>query len=329
MQGDIEMKNISKKIFIITVLLIAIFILSGCGFDFFKAPGIEVRDAKTEMVAGDTQVLSVYNSKTEKKISGYLMFASSDPEIVTVDESGNVTAVSQGSATIYIQHTENKLRTEMTVNVTYNIATGSYYSVKNEYSSLSGDMFSFWSKRGYQKRVGNWDVLDIANIIVNKEADDYLFSEVYGHKSIVGEEVLLISDWGNADVYFDKNILGNDSLAFISEKYQVSLNSNGLLSATIELNSSIYEQIEACHGLIRLSTLPSDMEYRVFISYDYDIVKVNNYYSLGKLQGIEEFVSDVWNGTISSFLDSYTYIKTEYEIVNNRNAKIIIEGREK
>lgn len=321
------MKKFSKIISLITVVLAVAVTLTGCGLDFFKAPGLEVRDAQTEMVAGDSQILNVYNSKTQKKISDYLLFASSDPAVVTVDDSGKVAAVSQGSATIYIQHTENKLRAELTINVTYDIVTASRYNVKNDYSTLSGDVFPFWSEKGYQKRVGNWDVLDIAKILITKEADDYLFSDVFGYKSIVGEEIVLISDWGNADVYFDKNILGDAPLAFVSEKYQVSPSTDSFLSATNKLNSSISEQIDAYHGTVRLSTLPSDMEYRVYVSYDYDIVKVNNFYSRGKLLGLEQLGIDILNGKVSSFLDSYTYSKTEYEIVNAKNATIVIEGR--
>lgn len=319
----------SRTIIIIIVVAVMASTLTGCGLEFFKAPRLEVRDAQTEMIAGDSQILNVYNSKTDKKISDYLLFASSDPSVVTVDDSGKVEAVSQGSATIYIQHSENKLRTELTINVTYNIVTASRYNVKNDYSTLSGDLFSFWSKKGYQKRVGNWDILDIAKILITKDADDYLFSDVYGYKKIEGEEVVLLSDWGNNDVYFDENILDDNLLVFIEEKYQVSPISDSLLSATNDLKTNISNQINAYHGSIRLSTLPSDMEYRIYISYDYDIVKVNNFYSRGKLLGLGQLGTDILNGKVSSFLDSYTYSKTEYEIVNAQNATIVIEGRVK
>ena len=62
--------------------------------------------------------------------------------------------------------------------------------------------------------------------------------------------------------------------------------------------------------------MPANREYRVSIVMDYKILKVKNYYSRGALKGIWQLGSDLIKGDIDSLMDSYTYVKYDYEIVD-------------
>lgn len=322
------MKNKLKILALIFSVLMVSSVFFGCTQK--KEEGIEIREAQPEMLAGSTQSLNVYDKKTDEKLSEFLIFASSNPAILTVDENGMICAVSPGSATVYVQHSENHTRTELTVNVRYPIISIPRYHVKTVNTPVSGNQYPFWNQKGYQSRVSDWAILDIANILITKGADEYVFSDVYDYKNMTAEEVILISDWSNTDVILDKSMLDGDLLSFISEKYQLGkIASDSLSRATADLKTEIARQIDSYQGKIYLSKLPANMEYRIYVSYDYDVIKVNHFYSRGILNGIWQLGADLWNGNISSLLNSYTYCQTEYEIVNAKNAKIIIEARYK
>lgn len=320
------MKKGLKIFSLICALLTVLTALCGCER---KLEGIEIRDAQSAMLAGSTQTLNVYDMKTEEKLdSESLIFAVGDPSVLTVDSNGTVTAVAPGSTTVYVQHKENKLRAEITIDVRYRIISIPRYDVKNPNTSVSGDQYAFWSKKGYQNRVSDWNVLDVAKILITKGCDDYVFSDVYDYKNIVGEEVILISDWTNSDVPLDSSVLEGNPLSFIAEKYQLgNITKDSLSEASADLKSAVTDQIQSYQGTVYLSRLPKNMEYRVYVSYDYNIVKVNNFYSRGILMGIWQLGSDLFGGNISGLLNSYTYSETQYEIVHAQNAKIVIESR--
>ncbi len=313
---------------IICAVLLSCLTLPGC--NSAEQTEIEVRSPQRHMKAGSKQVLSVYDVQNDQRITEKLLFASSDPSVLTVSANGTVTAVAQGAATIYIQHSESKARAGVGISVQYDVIHQPRYEAVTCGSPVSATEFSFWQQRGYTERISNWDLLKVAKILIEKSNGAYVFTDVYEQLRVSGEEVLLLSDWGNEDVVLNRGILEGELLSFLSEKYQLSnLQKEALLRATADIKSAVSKQIDAYHGAIALSRLPKSMEYKVYVSYDYTLLQVENYYSRGLLKGVGQLGADILSGNIEGLLESYTYCETEYELVNGRSPTIVIEARER
>ena len=289
-----------------------------------------ISNAHASMFAGERQSLSVYSTETETLYDAPLIYQSSDPSVATVNAIGIVTAVSPGEAVIRVQSTvDTELKTELALSVTYKTVFESVYRVTEQSGMVDASVYSFWTDNDYAPRGSNWDVLDIAKILITKGTDEYVFTEVYGNKKVEGDTVLVLSDWGNGDVLLNVNSINSDVFAEMFEKHQ--LDPAVSIATVTEVNEAftrkIDERINTYKGIINLSDMPSDKEYRVSIVMDYSILKVKNYYSRGALDGIWQLGSDIIKGNIDSLMDSYTYVKYEYEIVDCMNVDVLIEAR--
>ncbi len=322
------MKKRIRLLLIICAVLLSCLILPGC--NSAEQAEIEVRSPQRHMTAGSRQVLCVYDVQTDLRITEKLLFASSDPSVLTVSQNGTVTAVAQGAATIYVQHSESQARTAVGISVRYDVSHQPRYQAVTCGSPISAVGFSFWQQRGYTERISNWDLLQVAKILIGKSNGAYVFTDVYEQLRVCGEEVLLLSDWGNEDVILKRALPEIELLHFLEDRYQLSnLQKEALYRATADIKAAVSEQIDAYHGIIALSKLPETMEYRVYVSYDYTLLKVENYYSRGLLNGIGQLSSDILSGSIEGLLESYTYCETEYELVNGKSPTIVIEARDR
>ena len=289
-----------------------------------------ISNAHASMFAGERQSLSVYSTETETLYDAPLIYQSSDPSVATVNAIGIVTAVSPGEAVIRVQSTvDTELKTELALSVTYKTVSESVYRVTERSETVDASAYSFWDANGYTERGSNWDVLDIAKILITKGTDEYVFTEVYGNKKVEGNTVLVLSDWGNDDVLLNVNSINSDVFAEMLEKHQLDPDvSIGTVTRVNEaFTRGIDERINTYKGIINLSEMPSDKEYRVSIVMDYSVLKVKNYYSRGALDGIWQLGSDIIKGNVDSLMDSYTYVKYEYEIVDCINVDVLIEAR--
>ena len=334
-----KMKNVYIRIVILALVAALIFplVLSGCSG---KRAGEQTSDtaeerlvignAKESMFAGETQKISVYSSQTEDIYNKPLAFKSSDPTVAMVDSTGVITACSSGEAVIYVQSAANMdLKTELKLSVTYQTLSSPNYSIENRSGQIDGSNYPFWSAKGYSARGSNWDIMDIAKILITKGTDDYVFSEAFYDKKVVGEQVLVLSDWGNEDVLLHVDSINSDVFAEIFGKYEFGsgVSIDAITRAIDDFSNKLDSRVSLYKGCINLSDMPSDKEYRVSLVMDYSVVKVKNYYSRGALSGIWQLGSDILKGDIESLMDSYTYAEYEYEIVDCVNVDVLIEVR--
>lgn len=314
----------SISIWILVALFTSyILLLCSCG-----GAKLEVKDGQPQMYAGEKQYLNVYNTKTER-IEPDLMFASDDPSIASVDQWGGVSAVGPGATDILIQSASG-LSTKFTVTVTYKIENGSTYKVENPGTRIDGSKYKYWEENEYTSRGSNWDVINIGNIILNKANGEYVFTENNLDYKITADELLVLSDWTNSDVVLSSDLLNENAIEEALKKYDLkhTVKPTGLSRACTLVRTQFDKEVAAYHGGIKLSSLPTDKQYRVVMVVDYDIVRTENYYSQGKFSGFKDVGLDFITGEIDSFLDSYTYSENVYELVNFKNAKIIIQSRD-
>ena len=172
-------------------------------------------------------------------------------------------------------------------------------------------------------------MIDIAKILITKGTDEYVFSEAFYDKKVTGEQVLVLSDWGNEDVLLNVDSINSDVFAKALEKYEFALgvSIDAITRLMDDFNNKLDGRIGVYKGCINLSDMPTDKEYRVSLVMDYSVVKVKNYYSRGALNGIWQLGSDIFGGDVESLMDSYTYVEYEYEIVDCVNVDVLIEER--
>ena len=290
---------------------------------------LEVRDGQPQMYAGEKQYLNVYNTDTDR-IEPDLMFASDDPSVASVDQWGGVSAVGPGVTDIMIQ-SAGGLSTKFTVTVTYKIENGSTYQVKNPRTRIDGSKYKYWEENEYVSRGSNWDIFNVGNVILNKGKGEYVFTDNNLDYQITADEILVLSDWTNSDVALTTDLLNADAIEKALEKYALpySVKPTGLSRACTLISTQFEKEVAAYHGTVKLSSLPADKQYRVVLVVDYDIVRTENYYSQGKFGGFADVGLDILKGNIESFLDSYTYSENVYELVNFKNAKIIIQSKDR
>ena len=333
------MKKIYMKIVLFALVTALVFplILSGCsGKNSDKSTSgtaeeqIVLVAAKESMLAGETQKISVYSAVTEDIYNKPLMFKSSDPTVATVDSSGVVTACASGDVVIHVQSATNTdLKAELSLSVTYKTVSSLNYSIENRSGKIDATYYPFWSAKGYSARGSNWDIMDIAKILITKGTDEYVFSEAFYDKKVVGEQVFVLSDWGNEDVLLHVDSINSNTFAEIFGKYEFGsgVSIDAVTRVIDDFNDKLDTKVSLYKGCINLSDMPADKEYRVSLVMDYSVVKVKNYYSRGALSGIWQLGSDIVKGDIESLMDSYTYAEYEYEIVDCVNVDILIEER--
>lgn len=318
------MKRAISILCLIACLVGSVLLFCSCG----GAVKLEVRGGTSQMYAGEKQYLNVYNTDTDR-IEPELMFASDDPSVASVDQWGGVLAVAPGETDIIIQSASG-LSTKYKISVTYKIENGSTYNVENPKIRIDGTKYKYWEENGYTSRGSNWDVINIGNIILNKGKGEYVFTDNNLDYKITADEVLEISDWTNSDVILSTDLLNEDAMERTIEKYELAyaVKPTGLSRACALAKTQFDKEVARYHGSVKLSALPTDKQYRVVMVVDYDIVRTENYYSQGMFSGFADVGLDILKGDIDSFIDSYTYSENVYELVNFKNAKIVIQSRD-
>jgi hypothetical protein len=324
------MRNLITRTILFIIALAMALDLCACLDEKEEKESLVIANARASMLAGERQTLSVYSTETETIYEAPLTYKSSDPSVATVNDFGVVTAVSPGEAVIRVQSAvDTELKTELALSVTYKTVSESVYAVTERSGTVDASAYSFWSANGYTARGSNWDVLDIAKILITKGTDEYVFTEVYSSKKVERDTVLVLSDWGNDDVLLNVNSINSDVFAEMLEK--LHLDPDVSIGTVTRVNEAFArgmdERINTYKGIINLSDMPTDKEYRVSIVMDYSVLKVKNYYSRGALDGIWQLGSDLIKGNIDSLMDSYTYVKYEHEIVDCVNVDVLIEER--
>jgi hypothetical protein len=324
------MRNLIIKTVLFIIVLAAALNLCACDDAEEEKEALVITNASGSMFAGDTQRLSIYSTEIGDIYDKPLTYKTSDPTIATVTDFGVITACAPGEAVIYVQSAvDPDLKTELELSVIYKTVFESVYSVTEQSGQIDASSYPFWSANDYTSRVSNWDIMDIAKILITKGTDEYVFTESFNSKKVEGDTVLLLSDWGNDDVLLNINSINSNVFAEMLKKHQLdpSVSIDAITRMNKAFTGRITEKINTYKGKINLSDMPSDKEYRVSIVMDYSVLKVKNYYSRGALDGIWQLGADLLKGDINSLMDSYTYVKYEYEIVDCINVDVLIEER--
>ena len=168
----------------------------------------------------------------------------------------------------------------------------------------------------------------MASEIFTKGKDEYIFSEAVICKEVASDELLTVADWTNNDITFDNSLFEQISLKPLLEKHNLDshLNEGGITRAIGTIQSDIAKIIKDYQGRVRFSTLPTDRDYRVYITIDYRIAKAIRYFSRG-LPALPELGVNLLTGSKKSFLDTYTYTKHEYEFLDCTAVNLVIEER--
>ena len=215
------MKNLITKTVLFIIVLATVLNLCACLGEEKKKEALVISNASSSMFAGDWQKLDIYSSETEELYDKPLTYKSSDPTIATVTDHGVITACAPGEVVIYVQSAVNSdLKTELELSVTYKTVLESVYNVTEQSGKIDASSYPFWSANDYTSRVSNWDIMDIAKILITKGTDEYVFTEVFSNKKVVGDTVLLLSDWGNDDLLLNVDSINSDVFAEMLEKYQ-------------------------------------------------------------------------------------------------------------
>lgn len=316
-----------KIIFSATIILCFAITSAACEGFVNGDKTLSVSEFRETMFVGETQsIVPIYSNRPKEAPS--CLYMSEDDGIANVSKEGTVLAVSPGTTVIHIQDKENSsIRTSVAVTVSYETVSSDIYSFNATLNKIDNCGYDFWIENEYIHRYSNWDILDIANDLLTKSKDDYVFSEVYEFVDVKSEKIYVISDWSNADVQLSKINFDSQLIKSITSKYVLDSDLGALQTerATAYLNTAINNEFYKYQGEIKLSELPEEYEYRVYIVMDFDIAKCVHYYAHGTLGSIADLITH----SFKSLMDTYTYTETNYEITNFNNARIVIEKRPK
>ena len=305
-------KTIISKYIIIIVALFTTLIFISCNNE------LSLEEDIYEIIVGGKKEIKVLRNG-ERLTNDILQFASEDPEVAVCTENGYVQGMSAGKTNIFVQTLDNKETFVFEVKVIYNVFNNRSPIISSEKKSLTNySKHDFWDYNNYTERIGDWDLLEIAKMLLTKNQDDYVFTDLYQVYSATNDLLYSITDYTNEDVSFDNSLYNKINLRkFLAKKMNVSedkFSNYTIDKAIIKVKEAIAKAFDLYKGEIRLSNLSKSYKYRVYFSIDYKIYQTNNRYSRGTLGGLGSIIGDIFNGDIESFLNSYTYIETRYEV---------------
>lgn len=306
------LKRIISKYIVLLIALFSVILSLSCTKE------LSLEENIYELLVGQKKEIKVLYGNTLLSKSE-LNYVSEDPEIATCTQDGFIIGVSGGYTTIYVQKIDTKEMLEIDIKVTYNV-----FEHKDPYVTLPNklitnyDNLDFWSYNNYSERVGDWDIIEIGKIIINKSEDDYVFTDVYEIYSATDDVLYTVASYGNDDVELDNSIYNEiDMRKFFSGRIKVSedaFSNYSIDKATTQVKEAISKYMDLYKGKLTFSTLSKHYQYRAYLNIDYKIYLTNNRYSRGTLNGIGSLVGDIFKGDIESFLNSYTYVEKVYEV---------------
>ena len=321
------MKNFIRLASAALLLSVIVTVLSGCFYieEFY----FEEEDISLEL--GESITIALLSTESGS-IVGQVIYASSDPSIATVSTNGVVRGARCGTVTIYGQSAENpKLRAEMKVTVYSTPVDELHTSVDAERYSSDCTAFPFWSHNGYSERVDNWDVMNVAKIIVTKGVDEYVFTDTYRVGRVSHDLACDLTGWGTESSVFETvNLADFDFEHRAAEMLGLDpgeIDQYGIDSSERELREYLIETQRALQNEVDLGAYEAGFEYRAVIRMSYTVYEVEDYYSHGTLMGLGSLVWDLVRLDVESLLDSYTYSETHYELVLD-SVGFCIERRE-
>ncbi len=324
----INKKKVFSRIGIICSIIICLLTLSSCSNKKLKL----IQEVDNLKVGESFQIRISYKDE-EMDITDFF-YASENPDVANVSESGKITASRPGKAKIVVQlKDEKKKKLEFKINVSYDVRD--YEPLEKDKKSEKvepSESYPFWAENSYVERADNWKIMDIVKIVVEKGKGEYVFTELYKHLDVRKDAFIIIADWGNSDVVLDDTLFDNiDLQGFIGDRLLVKKDLVGLLGTERALESikeGVHKKLTAYQGKVYLSELPDDYQYRVSVKIDYTIYKTANFYSKGLVSGGLSVILDLIKLDIKTFLDSYTYSENKYEIMLN-GFEVVIEKRAK
>lgn len=322
------MKKVWIKITILsTLVLLALTALCSCG------PNLTLASEVGELKAGETFQLE-FTRGDETVNHEELLYASENTSVATVDDNGLVTASAPGQTCIHVQTSSGNQKTKVMISVVYDVKDEMAVTFNDEVQSIeiygTGSAYPFFERNGYSPRVDDWDVLEVAKVIVGKSEDDYVFTDVYRVAWAHNDDFIVLSDWGNADVTLSESVLTEADLsAFITNRLEyenAAVAEEGEAIAMEEIKTKMADMMKKLQYRVAISELPADYEYKVSVKINYQFYRTVNYYSKGLLSGLGSVIKDLFKADISSVLNSYTYSETLYEVMLNY-CDLVIERR--
>lgn len=321
-------KGFIKKLCLVLSLLLTLVSLVSC-----SGKKLTLLSNIKDLKVGDTVQLKIAYKDEELPVTDFI-YASENPDVASISESGKVTASKQGKTKIYVQLKENKkAKLEFNISVYYEVQD----AVKMEYDKTvnainSYDLFPFWERNGYCERIGNWKILDIVNIVMKKGEGEYVFTDLYKVAEVKNDNFIIITDWTNDDISFNDSILDSQDLSdFIAKRISVNKSTiaqYGVNNALQTIKADISKKLKIFQGNVYLSELPDDYQYRVCVKIDYSVYKAENFLSKGVIKGGASVILDLIKLDITSFLSSYTYSEDSYELILE-GYSLVIERQEK
>lgn len=315
---------------LIVGIALTVGIIAGCLV--YMPPELELINDLDAIIVGEEAEISMLCFGIPQ-LKGNFYYASEDPEIATVDDNGVILARKQGSTVIYVQSKSNfrqRLLFEIKTVYETKFETKENVSILNEKIKVDKSA-SYWQKNKYVERTKE-NIFDVAEIVTKKSKDQYIFSDIFLNINAQGYDFYSFDDWGNEDVVLNGNNIANiDAVAFIRSLLGVEEEYIDQIEAELvfaNLCSQIKKEILKYQGIIRLSELSNDCEYRVSVKIDFRVLRIVNYYCKGIESGLDSIINGLSSMDLGVFLDSYTYQKPIYEFVLD-GVDIVIEQRTK
>lgn len=249
---------------VITVTTVESGLTAACNvhIDFVEVTGITLNSYRTFLHSGGTKQLSATVWPLNATIKD-VTWSSSDSGVCTVDETGFITAISNGECTITVTSLNGNKTAECNVKVSESL-TGEYLTIiANEPSTINFSRGTL----SYSLNGGDWTSMSSSGTIATLQANDTLmlkgtaasdgtggigsFSASTGNFSIFGNFMSLINGDDFAEVTeFDSS---HSTAPFRNLFYKCSGltdASQAVLPVENLVNSSYYSMFEGCQNLV-------------------------------------------------------------------------------
>ena len=316
---------------LILALILVVGIIVGCIIYF--PPSLELKDELNTLIVGkETQI--TLNSFGIPQAHDAFYYASEDPDIVAIDENGVMMPAKEGKTVIYIQsRTNHRQRILINVEAKYEVIDMSDSTVDVVELKVNDETnHAFWHRNSFAKRIADNNIIELGKIIVEKGKDEYIFTDLFESLKIENENILILADWTNNDVdVYTNSIPGFDLKELVIARTNIDpllLGDYEIWISEKEIISQIASAIKNYQSKVNFSNFDASYEYRICIKIDYSIYKTVNYYSKGLLDGMGSLVGGLFNQEVSTFLESYTYNETRFELELD-GCELVIERRVK
>lgn len=314
---------------LILAVILVIGVMIGCLIYF--PPTLELKDDLSALVVGKQAQITLYSFGVAQPHDAFY-YASDDPDIISVDQNGVITASKEGRTVIYVQsRANNRQKIIIDVEAKYKTTDACEVSVNSLELVVNNETdHAFWNRNSFAERIQDNDILELGKMVLSKGKDEYIFTDLYKSFEVKNENVLILSDWTNDDVkIYTRDISSFNLKDVVINRTQIDpllLGEREIWLVEKEILLQTENAIKDYQSNIDFSDFDTSYEYRICIKINYSVYKTVNYYSKGLLNGAGSLVGELVNQEISSFLESYAYNETRFELELD-GCELVIERR--